>query len=44
MNIETLTKKLGIHEKTLKIPTRYMPEVLNILTYMKNETKKRAKK
>ena len=44
MNIEKLTKRLGIHEKTLKIPTRYMPAVLDILEYMKNETNKRTKK
>ena len=44
MNIEKLTKRLSINDKELKIPTRYMPVVLDILAYMKNETKKRAKK
>ena len=44
MNIETLTKKLGVHEKTLKIPTKHMTAVLDILSYMKTQTKKRAEK
>ena len=44
MNIEKLTQKLGVHEKTLKIPTKHMSAVLDILAYMKNETKKRGKK
>ena len=43
MNIEKLTQKLSVHEKTLKIPTRHMAAVLDILAYMKNETKKRTK-
>ena len=41
MNIEKLTQKLSVHEKTLKIPTRHMATVLDILSYMKSQTKKR---
>ena len=44
MNIEKLTQKLGVHEKTLKIPTRHMTAVLDILSYMKEQTKKTTKK
>ena len=44
MNIEKLTQKLSVHEKTLKIPTRHMPAILDILDYMKTQTKKRKTK
>lgn len=44
MNIEKLTKRLSIHNKELKIPTRHMPAVLDILAYMTNQTKKRTTK
>ena len=44
MNIEKLTQKLSVHEKTLKIPTRHMPAILNILDYMKAQTQKTTKK
>ena len=44
MNIEKLTQKLSVHEKTLKIPTRHMTAVLDILAYMKTQTKKETKK
>ncbi len=44
MNIEKLTQKLSVHEKTLKIPTTHMPAILNLLDYMKYQTKKRTKK
>ena len=41
MNIEKLTQKLSVHEKTLKIPTKHMATVLDILSYMKSQTNKR---
>ena len=44
MNIEKLTKRLSIHNKELKIPTKHMPAVLDILEYMKTQTKKGGKK
>ena len=44
MNIEKLTQKLSVHEKTLKIPTQHMATVLDILSYMKTQTKRRATK
>jgi hypothetical protein len=44
MNIEKLTQKLSVHEKTLKIPTRHMTAVLDILSYMKEQTQKRKTK
>ena len=44
MNIEKLTKRLSVHEKTLKIPTKHMAAVLDILSYMKTQTKKRSEK
>jgi len=44
MNIEKFTQKLSVHEKTLKIPTKHMTAVLDILSYMKEQTKKRDKK
>ena len=44
MNIEKLTKRLSVHDKELKIPTKHMPAVLDILAYMTNQTKKRSKK
>ena len=44
MNIEKLTKRLSIHDKELKIPTKHMTAVLDILSYMKSQTKKGAKK
>ena len=44
MNIEKLTQKLGVHEKTLKIPTKHMAAVLDILSYMKTQTQKRKTK
>ena len=44
MNIEKLTQKLSVHDKELKIPTKHMPAVLDILAYMTNQTKKRSKK
>jgi len=44
MNIEKLTQKLSVHEKTLKIPTRHMTAVLDILAYMKTQTQKRKTK
>ena len=44
MNIEKLTKRLSVHKKELKIPTQYMPAVLDILAYMTDQTKKGAKK
>ena len=44
MNIEKLTKRLSIHNKELKIPTKHMPAVLDILAYMKTQTKKGGKK
>jgi hypothetical protein len=44
MNIEKLTQKLSVHEKTLKIPTRHMPAVHDILAYMTQQTKKETKK
>ena len=37
MNVERLTKKLSVHEKTLKIPTKHMAAVLNILDYLKKQ-------
>ena len=37
MNIEKLTQKLSVHEKTLKIPTQHMPAVLGILDYLKQQ-------
>ena len=44
MNIEKLTKRLSVHNKELKIPTRHMTAVLDILAYMKTQTNKRTKK
>ena len=44
MNIEKLTQRLSVHEKTLKIPTKYMPAILDIMAYMKTQTKKRKTK
>jgi len=44
MNLEKLTQKLSVHEKTLKIPTKHMTAVLDILSYMKAQTKKRKAK
>jgi len=44
MNIEKLTQKLSVHEKTLKIPTRHMTAVLDILAYMKTQTQKKETK
>ena len=44
MNIEKLTKRLSVHNKELKIPTKHMPAILDIIEYMKAQTKKRAKK
>ena len=44
MNIEKLTKRLSIHKKELKIPTKHMPAILDILDYMKTQTKKETKK
>ena len=44
MNIEKLTQKLSVHEKTLKIPTKHMTAVLDILAYMKTQTQKRKTK
>ena len=44
MNIEKLTKRLSVHNKELKIPTKYMPAVLDIMAYMKKQTKKGAVK
>ncbi len=37
MNIEKLTQKLSVHEKTLKIPTKHMTAVLDILDYLKQQ-------
>ena len=37
MNVERLTKKLSVHEKTLKIPTKHMTAVLDILEYLKKQ-------
>ena len=44
MNIEKLTKRLSVHNKELKIPTKYMPAILDIMAYMKEQTKKTTKK
>ena len=44
MNLEKLTQKLSVHEKTLKIPTHHMATVLDILSYMKTQTKRRTTK
>jgi len=44
VNIEKLTKRLSIHNKELKIPTKHMPAILDIIEYMKTQTKKREKK
>ena len=44
MNIEKLTKRLSVHNKELKIPTKHMPAILDIIEYMKTQTKKREKK
>jgi len=44
MNIEKLTKRLSVHNKELKIPTRHMTAVLDILAYMKTQTNKRKTK
>jgi len=40
MNIEKLTKKMSVHEKTLKIPTRHMTAILDMLDHFKRQTKK----
>lgn len=37
MNVERLTKRLGVHKKTLKIPTKHMTAVLDILEYLKKQ-------
>ena len=37
MNVERLTKRLGVHKKTLKIPTKHMPAVLGILEHLKQQ-------
>ena len=37
MNLEKLTQKLSVHEKTLKIPTKHMTAVLDILDYLKQQ-------
>ena len=44
MNIEKLTKRLSVHDKELKIPTRHMPAILDIMAYMTRQTKKTTKK
>jgi len=44
VNIEKLTKRLSVHEKTLKIPTKHMPAILDIIEYMKMQSKKREEK
>ena len=41
MNVERLTKRLGVSKKTLKIPTKHMPAVLDILEYLKQQGEKR---
>ena len=37
MNVERLTKRLSVSKKTLKIPTQYMPAVLGVLEYLKQQ-------
>jgi len=41
MNVERLTKRLGASKKTLKIPTKHMPAVLDILEYLKQQGEKK---
>ncbi len=41
MNVERLTKRLGVHKKTLKIPTKHMTTVLDILDYLKQQGSKK---
>ena len=37
MNVEKLTKRLSVNKKTLKIPTKHMPAILDILAHLKQQ-------
>tara|TARA_B110000908_G_C9999345_1_gene333430 strand:- start:64 stop:189 length:126 start_codon:yes stop_codon:yes gene_type:complete len=41
MNVERLTKRLSVSKKTLKIPTKHMTAVLDILEYLKQQGAKK---
>ena len=37
MNVERLTKRLSVSKKTLKLPTKHMPAILDMLEYLKQQ-------
>ena len=41
MNVERLTKRLSVSKKTLKLPTKHMPAILDMLEYLKQQGAKK---
>ena len=37
MNVDRLTKRLSVSKKTLKLPTKHMPAILDMLEYLKQQ-------
>ena len=37
MNVERLANRLSVSKKTLKIPTKHMPAILDMLEYLKKQ-------